>query len=90
MCAWKGISPVFIASDYMTVFARLSCIARAFFIRLHGGVVSSIDAVCSSWHRYNVKPSQQPLEGFPYQGAYITQSKYIYKTVYLLYIALCL
>jgi len=36
----------------------LSCKARAFFICLHGGVVSSINAVCPSWRRYSVKPSQ--------------------------------
>ena len=48
---------MFVASDYLTAFVRLSCKARAFFICLHGGVVSSIDAVCLSWRRYSVKPS---------------------------------
>ena len=54
----KGVSPVFVASDYLSAFVRLSCKARTFFICLHGGVVSSIDAVCPSWRRYSVKPSQ--------------------------------
>jgi len=43
----KGVSPVFVASDYLSAFVRLSCKARTFFICLYGGVVSSIDAVCS-------------------------------------------
>ena len=65
MCVQRGVSPVFVASDYLTALVRLSCKARTFFIRLHGGVFSSTDAVCSSWRRYSVKPSHTecaPLE----------------------------
>jgi len=54
----QGVSPVFVAADYLSAFVRLSCKARTFFICLHGGVVSSIDTVCSSWRRYSAKPSQ--------------------------------
>jgi len=53
----KEVSPVFIASGYLSGFVRLSCKVRAFFICSHGGVVSSIDAVCPSWRRYSVKLS---------------------------------
>jgi len=64
----QGVSPVFVAADYLSAFVRLSCKARTFFICLHGGVVSSIDTVCSSWRRYSVKPShlsQTSLTEYP-------------------------
>jgi len=55
----KGVNHVFVASGYLTAFARLSFKARARFICLHGGVANSIDVVFPSWRRYSVKPSHK-------------------------------